>query len=138
MLEELAQLDPSASTKGSLVAVDNGYGRIVCSSKFPQRKTRGLVTKKFLGYIVLLFLWPEATEVGLAAKGGSYKAHCPFPKSHPHPLLLPPAIPAFLSFLLRTNAAEGAFESSLSWVQPQLQTLGMSPWAWLHQTFLYT
>jgi hypothetical protein len=44
-------------------------GGMSCSSEFPQRKTRGTtVAEKFLGYIFLLFRWPEATEVGQTAK----------------------------------------------------------------------
>lgn len=35
---------------------------------------------------------------------GLYKARCPFSKSHPHPLLPPPAVPMFLFPSFPTNA----------------------------------
>lgn len=75
-------------------------GGMSCSSEFPQRKTRGTtVAEKFLGYVFLLFQWPEATEVGQTAKGEAFTKPIVISLFHPHPLLPPPAISAFLSLL---------------------------------------
>lgn len=98
MVEELGQLGSPAPTKGSSIAVDNGYGRNVLQLRIPTEKDKGNNGCREIPGVHFFCCSGGLKPLKLARlpRKRFYKAHCPFHKSYPHPLLPPPPISAFL------------------------------------------
>lgn len=100
------QLGSPALANGSSAAVDVFHGRNVSAAPNSHRERQGeSLGRNSWATFFLLFMWPEAIELGQTAQRGILQSPLSFPGVSPPPLP-PPALSAFLSSPApRRNAA---------------------------------
>lgn len=75
-----------ALANGPSAAADVVHGRNVSAAPGPHRERQGAwLGRNSWATFFLLFMWPEAIELGQTAQEEFYKAHCLSPESHPQP-----------------------------------------------------